>query len=104
MLKIRLSRVGRVHLPSYRIVVIDSKKSRDGECVEVIGFYNPLLSDDKQKINIKINRFDYWIGVGVQPTDTIVNLANKIGIQSVAKFVKKITPKEKGVFAKKKKK
>nr|YP_009244564.1 ribosomal protein S16 [Agarophyton chilense]AMK96806.1 ribosomal protein S16 [Agarophyton chilense]ASP44701.1 30S ribosomal protein S16 [Agarophyton chilense]UAD84468.1 ribosomal protein S16 [Agarophyton chilense] len=67
MLKIRLKRFGRKRQPSYRIIVIDGRKPRDGRPIEEIGFYNPI--NNKSKINlIQVRK---RIDQGAQPTKKV---------------------------------
>nr|YP_009488653.1 30S ribosomal protein S16 [Grateloupia filicina]AWD77422.1 30S ribosomal protein S16 [Grateloupia filicina]BCB14980.1 30S ribosomal protein S16 [Grateloupia asiatica] len=73
MLKIRLKRFGRKKQPSYRIIIIDSKKRRDGKALEEVGFYNPITKQTKLNI-IKIQQ---RIQEGAQPTKTVNNLIVK---------------------------
>jgi len=73
MLKIRLKRLGRKKNPSYRIIVIDSKKRRDGKPIEEVGFYNPLTKETKINIESINNR----IKQGAQLTLTVQSLLNK---------------------------
>ena len=65
--KIRLTRTGKTHSPSYRIVAIDSRAKRDGKSLEVLGAYNPL---NHKVINLYQDRIDYWISQGAQMTDS----------------------------------
>lgn len=77
MLRIRLSRVGRKHDPSYRIVVIEKgQPPQSGSYVEQVGTYNP--KNDKHQL--KAERITYWISCGAQPSDTVHNLLVKTGI------------------------
>lgn len=76
MVKIRLKRFGARKRPYYRVVVMDSRKPRDGEAIEEIGIYQPIEAEDKQ-LNIKLDRADYWLGVGAQPSDTVRSLIKK---------------------------
>jgi small subunit ribosomal protein S16 len=69
VLAIRLSRYGKKKQPSYRVVVIDSRRPRDGRFVEVVGTYNPLKKP--AEIKLKVERIQYWIGCGAQPSDTV---------------------------------
>nr|YP_009244164.1 ribosomal protein S16 [Gelidium elegans]AMK96406.1 ribosomal protein S16 [Gelidium elegans] len=73
MLKIRLKKFGRKKQPSYRIIVIDSKKRRDGKAIEEIGFYNPLTKETK----IDIDTLQRRIICGAQLTRTIKDLFYK---------------------------
>ena len=68
--KIRLSRRGRKKAPFYFLVVTDSRKSRDGQFIEKLGTYDPLLDDNDKKTSIKdVERIKYWLSVGAIMTD-----------------------------------
>ncbi len=69
MLSIRLTRLGAKKRPFYRIIVTERASKRDGRFVEVLGHYDPLQSDSGVKIDRE--RYDYWVGRGAQPTDTV---------------------------------
>ena len=69
MVVIRLRRQGKTKQPSYRLVVADSRSPRDGKFIEIIGHYNPVRQP--KELVIKGDRARYWIGVGVQPSDTV---------------------------------
>jgi small subunit ribosomal protein S16 len=72
MLKIRLARGGAKKRPHYSIVVADSHSPRDGRFIEKVGTYNPLLKkDDPQRVTLKVERLQDWIGKGAQPTDRV---------------------------------
>src|SRR5688500_15413025 len=58
-LKIRLTRVGAVHQPHYRVVVAEARSRRDGDPVEVIGTYDPRTKG--KQVNLKLDRVDYWL-------------------------------------------
>jgi small subunit ribosomal protein S16 len=68
-LKIRLTRVGAVHQPHYRVVVAEARSRRDGDPVEVIGTYDPRTKG--QQVNLKLDRVDYWLSKGAKPSDTL---------------------------------
>lgn len=74
MLKIRLKRYGRKKKAVYRIVVIDSKKRRDGKALEEVGFYNPFTKETK----INIDRINHRVGQGAQFTQTVNTIINRI--------------------------
>lgn len=76
MVKIRLRRVGAKKAPYYRIVVADSRASRDGRFIEEVGTYNPAVESEKLKVNM--DRVQYWIANGAQPTDTVRGLIKKV--------------------------
>jgi small subunit ribosomal protein S16 len=73
MVKIRLTRKGRGKIPFYRIVVMDSKKARDGEYIENVGHYDPR----RKELKIDRGRIEYWISKGAQPTNTVAKLIAK---------------------------
>ncbi len=75
---IRLSRIGRKKSPVYRLVVADSRFSRDGRFIEVIGHYQPLT--ENTDLDIQEDRALYWLNVGAQPSDTVRSLLRKKGI------------------------
>jgi small subunit ribosomal protein S16 len=77
MVKIRLRRMGAKKAPFYRIVVADSRSPRDGRCIEEIGTYNPLT--DPAAITVDVERAQYWVKNGAQPTDTVRELLKKAG-------------------------
>jgi small subunit ribosomal protein S16 len=77
MVRIRLRRVGRKRTPLYRIVVADSKSPRDGRFIETIGNYNPRIAEG---LLIEIDRANYWLDVGAQPSDTVRSLLRRAGV------------------------
>ena len=70
--KIRLKRMGKKFYAVYRVVVMDSRTKRDGRAIEEIGLYNP--NTQPSTIEIKSDRAQYWLGVGAQPTDQVLNM------------------------------
>lgn len=70
MLVIRMQRTGRKRQPSFRLVVQDKTRNPHSKVVEIVGFYNPRT---KEK-GFNEERIAYWLGQGVQPTDTVNNL------------------------------
>jgi small subunit ribosomal protein S16 len=75
MLAIRLMRMGAKKSPSYRVVVKEKLSKRDGAYVENVGFYNPTR--DPAEIRLDMERVNYWIGRGAQPTDTVRQLIRR---------------------------
>lgn len=75
--KIRLKRMGAHKKPFYRVVVADSRTSRDGKCIDELGFYNPMV--DPAEIKIDAEKAKKWLGNGAQPTDTARALLKKAG-------------------------
>ena len=75
--KIRLKRLGKVRVPQYRIVVVDSRKKRDGRVLEEIGKYHP--KEDPSYIDVVSDRAQYWLGVGAQPTEPVEQILKITG-------------------------
>ena len=75
MLKLRLSMGGTKKRPVYKIVVADSRFSRDGRFIEKLGFYNPLLPKEKEdRIGLQLDRVKYWLSQGAQPTTRVARI------------------------------
>ena len=75
--KIRLKRMGKVRAPHYRIVVVDSRKKRDGKVIEQIGKYHP--KEEPSLIEVTSERAQYWLGVGAQPSEAVEALLKVTG-------------------------
>ncbi|WP_232677852.1 30S ribosomal protein S16 [Nocardioides sp. R-C-SC26] len=75
--KIRLKRLGKVRVPQYRIVIVDSRKKRDGKVIEEIGLYHP--KEDPSYIRVASDRAQYWLGVGAQPTEAVEKILKITG-------------------------
>jgi small subunit ribosomal protein S16 len=69
VLAIRLARTGKKKKPTYRVVVMDKRRPRNGRFVEVVGTYDPLKKPAEVKLNA--DRIKYWLGCGAQPSDTV---------------------------------
>ena len=76
--RIRLTRVGATKRPSYRVVAIDGRKSRDGRSLEILGYYDPLT--EPATVQIDADRLNAWIAKGAQPSDTVGRLMRQAGI------------------------
>ena len=74
-LKIRLTKVGSVHQPLYRVVVAEARSRRDGDAVENLGTYTPKTKGNP--IKLKLDRVDYWLSKGALPTDTMHAMIKK---------------------------
>ena len=77
--KIRLKRIGTKKRPYYRIVVMDSRKPRDGRTIDEIGYYHPIEPDDK-RLTVEEAKVKDWLGKGARPTPTVKRLLNSIDI------------------------
>jgi small subunit ribosomal protein S16 len=80
MLKIRLARGGAKKRPYYSIVVADSHSPRDGRFIEKVGTYNPVLPKDAQRVTLKVERIQEWLGKGAQPTDRVARFLAQEGL------------------------
>ena len=74
MLTIRLARSGAKKRPFFHVSVADSRMPRDGRFVERVGYYNPIASGQEVRLQLDLERIDYWIGQGAQPSDRVLNL------------------------------
>ena len=69
---IRLARFGAKKKPTYRVVVIDKERARDGRAIEIVGHYNPVA--DPAKVDLKHDRISHWMKCGAKPSDTVARL------------------------------
>ncbi len=90
--RIRLTRVGATKRPSYRVVAIDSRRSRDGRALEILGFYDPLT--DPATVQIDAERLKSWMDNGATPSDTVVRLMRQAGIPGVPPLPVSAAPKK----------
>ncbi len=80
-MKIRLARGGSKKRPHYSIVAADSRMPRDGRFIEKLGTYNPLLpKDSEDRVKMNMERIQYWLGHGAQPTDRISRMLEAAGV------------------------
>jgi small subunit ribosomal protein S16 len=75
--KIKLTRLGKIRNPQYRVAVADARTRRDGRSIEVIGRYHP--KEDPSLIEINSERAQYWLSVGAQPTEPVLKLLKITG-------------------------
>ncbi|MFI6210907.1 30S ribosomal protein S16 [Nocardia brasiliensis] len=75
--RIKLTRMGKIRNPQYRIVVADARTRRDGRAIESIGKYHP--KEEPSLIEIDSERAQYWLGVGAQPTEPVQRLLEITG-------------------------
>jgi small subunit ribosomal protein S16 len=76
--RLRLKRMGAKHRPFYRIIIADQRSPRDGRFIETIGTYDPL--QHPSVIKVKEDRLAYWMGVGVQPSDSMKRVLRTAGL------------------------
>jgi small subunit ribosomal protein S16 len=82
-LKIRLTKVGSVHQPLYRVVVAEARSRRDGAAVEIIGTYHPASKGNPVKL--EMDRVEYWLSKGALPTNTMHAMIKKARRSAAAK-------------------
>jgi small subunit ribosomal protein S16 len=75
--KIKLTRLGKIRNPQYRIVVADARTRRDGRAIESIGKYHP--KEEPSLIEVNSERVQYWLSVGAQPTEPVLHLLKITG-------------------------
>jgi small subunit ribosomal protein S16 len=73
--------MGRIHAPFYRLSAIDSRTPRDGRVIEELGHYDPMLKDKAKRFVVKMDRAQYWLGVGAIPSETVSTLLKRAGIE-----------------------
>lgn len=76
--RIRMKMMGRKHRPFFRICVIDRRKAREGKHIEEVGTYDPMVHDKAKRVTLNLERIDYWISVGAQPSDQVRTLIKKV--------------------------
>ena len=77
-MKIRLARGGSKKRPHYAIVATDSRMPRDGRFIEKLGIYNPLLAKDSEdRVKLDLERVQYWLSQGAQPSERVASLATQ---------------------------
>ena len=81
MVTIRMSRGGAKKRPFYHIVVSDSRKSRDGRCIERIGFFNPIATGGEERLRIDTARAEHWTAQGAQVSDRVARLLKEQAAQ-----------------------
>jgi small subunit ribosomal protein S16 len=94
VVKIRLARGGAKKRPHYSIVVARSEAPRDGDFIEKVGHYNPMLEQDNpERIVIKLDRIAHWLGNGAQPTEKVAYFIKSKGGSLTSKIQAKIDEK-----------
>ena len=79
-MKIRLARGGSKKRPFYRVVAADSRMPRDGRFIEKLGTYSPLLAKDSEdRVRLDLERVQYWLDQGAQPTDRVARMLEAAG-------------------------
>lgn len=87
MVKLRLTRGGAKKRPFYHLVATDSRSGRDGRFIERLGYFNPLAKGAEVTLNFNLERVDYWLGAGAQPSDrvkTLIGQSRKLVAEAAA--------------------
>jgi small subunit ribosomal protein S16 len=71
---IRLQRTGKPKQPYYRVVAIEKSRGATGKPLEVVGSYNPRGESAKDKLQIKMERYESWVKNGALPSETVATL------------------------------
>ena len=74
MVTIRLSRQGSKKRPFYHVTVTDQAAKRDGRFIERLGFYDPLAAGRAETVRLDLQRAEYWLSVGAQPSESVAKL------------------------------
>lgn len=90
MLKLRLTRMGTKDKAQYRIIVQEARSKRDGRYVENLGYYNPRT--EPSTIVVKLDRVDYWMKNGAQPTDSVASLLKRARVSAGETDAVPVTP------------
>ena len=97
--RIRLARGGAKKRPFYRIVVADSRRSRDGKFIDQVGTYNPMLpKDSPERVKIDVEKTKDWIAKGAQPSDRVTLFLSKLDVVEKQLLLKK----QKNIYQRKK--
>ena len=77
--RIRMKKMGRKHLPFFRICAMDIRRPRDGRTLEELGTYDPMIPETDARVEMNVERVKYWLGVGAQPSDNVRVFIKKYG-------------------------
>ena len=88
MVVIRLRRAGAKKRPFYHVVVADSRFAATGRFIEKVGFFNPIAKGQEVRLNLNLERVNYWKSVGAQPSDRVARLIKdqEMGPEAVAAY------------------
>jgi small subunit ribosomal protein S16 len=80
LVRIRMQRMGRRHLNTFRINAIEKRVKRDGKVLENLGWYAPQAKDKDKQLHLEVDRIKHWLSVGAQPSDTMKDFLVAQGI------------------------
>ena len=78
MVTIRLARFGSKKRPFYHVTVADRRNPRDGRFIERVGFFNPVARGQEERLRVDIERIEYWMSRGAQPTERVAKLIKDV--------------------------
>ncbi len=78
--RIRLSRIGRKNRPFYRLGAFDSRAPRNGKCIELLGWYDPLRENAEDQLKVNLERSAHWLSMGAEPTPKTAILLKRAGV------------------------
>ena len=84
MVVIRLSRGGTNRRPFYKVVAADSRAARDCRYLEHVGYFNPIAKGGEKRLELDLERVNYWIGKGAKPSERIANLISEFKSPEIA--------------------
>lgn len=76
--RIRMKKMGRKHRPFFRICIMDSRSPRDGKAIEEVGHYDPMVRSKADRVQMNMERVEYWLSVGAQPSVNVAALIKKV--------------------------
>ena len=77
MVTIRLTRRGAKKQPFYHVVVTDSRTRQGGHTLEQVGYFNPIPAGKQRRLELNLERIDYWVGKGARPSERVAELVAK---------------------------
>ena len=92
--RLRLRRLGRRHLPFYRIAAVDKRRARDSRVLEDLGHFDPIQKEEDKQVVLNEDRTKYWLSVGAQPSERVHSILRAKGIVS-SHYRRTIKPKPK---------
>ena len=84
MVTIRLARGGSKKRPFYHVTVADSRNARNGRFIERVGFFNPVARGQEERLRVDLERVEYWMSKGAQPSDRVAKLLKDAKKQQAA--------------------
>jgi len=82
MVTIRLARGGSKKRPFYHLTVSDSRNARDSRFIERLGFFNPVARGNDERLRVDLDRVNYWLAQGAQPSERVAQLVKEASRQT----------------------